>query len=323
MPTANFSATDKFRLEMAPMQGLTGYLFRAVYRRHFSGVDHFYSPFVRLRAGKMHARDQRELQAGLAEADRFTPQIIAANAVEAQALAQHLADMGYRRVNLNLGCPYPMETKRKRGAGLLPYPDEVEQVIAALCSFAPHLQVSVKTRLGLENEREFAALIPVFNRFPLTAVIVHPRTAQQMYEGAVNWRLFAEQAAKLSMPVIANGEINSVVEAKILREKNPWISGLMIGRGLLRDPFLPAAIKGKNTAKDRMMRLHDFHQDLFASYQNAGLAPAHLVDKMRPLWPYLADNFEQADKVAKRFRKVRSLEKYQQLVELFFDPQEL
>lgn len=267
-------------------------------------------------------RDQRELIAGLDEGDRFTPQIIAANPQEARELARQVMDMGHRQINLNLGCPYPIETKRKRGEGLLPFPDEVEQVLETLCTLSPDLQISVKTRLGLQRDDAFAALVPVFNRFPLSSVIVHPRSAKQMYEGPVNWKIFAEQAKQLNMPVIANGEINSVEDARHLLEDQPWISGLMIGRGLLRDPFLPAAIKGMDPPDKALVQLRDFHHELLSSYQDAGLSPAHLVDKMRPLWAYFADNFAQQtaqrDKIAKRFRKVRSIEKYQLLVQRLF-----
>ncbi len=307
-------------IEMAPMQGLTGHIFRAVYQQHFKGVDHCYSPFVRMRHGQIQAKDQRELAAGLGDKS-FTPQIIAADPDEALHLLRPLADMGYRAVNLNLGCPYPMQTRRQRGAGLLPYPDKVQKVLEAMCAFTPSFAVSVKTRLGLQRDDELAALVPLFNSLPLTSLIVHPRNAQQMYAGQVNWDLFAQLYKKFNMDIVVNGDMNSREDAQNLQLKFPGIKGLMIGRGLLRDPFLPAAIQGQKPPQNRLAKLGDFHHDLFTAYKNAGLSPAHLVDRMRPFWAFFADNFAQRDKVAKRFRKVRSLEKYQNLVlQLFAKP---
>ena len=299
---------------MAPMQGLAGHIFRSVYLSIFEGVDHSYCPFVRLRGGQFSTRDHQELVAGLSVGDDFTPQIIAARPSEARSLCERLAEHGHRRVNLNLGCPAPMETKRKKGAGLLPYPDDVEKLLETLCRFEPTLAVSVKTRLGLSLKGEFSALVPVFNRFPLRAVIVHPRTAKQMYSGAVAWEDFGQQARLLTMPVIANGDMRTLHDAQNVLEAFPWIAGLMIGRGLLRDPFLPAAIKGLDLPSPRADTLRRFHHKLLEAYERSGMSPGHILDKMRELWKYLAYSFEDAPKVARRCKKVRSIDGLQDLV---------
>ena len=306
------------RIEMAPLQGLTGYVFREVYSRHFIGVDHSYCPFVRLRAGQLLARDKRELAAGLVVGDGFTPQIIAASPAEASSLCALLVEQGHRRVNLNLGCPYPMETKRKKGAGLLPRPEEVEKLLEILCRFEPALKVSVKTRLGLEDDSEFSALVPIFNAFPLSAIIIHPRTAKQMYSGTVAWDVFEQQAGKLTNPVIANGDLLTIEDAQRVQKAFPWIAGLMIGRGLLRDPFLPAAIKGLDPPSSRRQVLGHFHDELVGAYSEAGISPGHIVDKMRGLWAYLAHNFADAEKLTKRFRRIRDMDKYQEFVGALF-----
>jgi len=300
------------------MQGLAGHIFRAVYLSVFEGVDHSYCPFVRLRGGQFSARDHQELVAGLSVGDAFTPQIIAASPAEARALCEQLVDYGHRRLNLNLGCPAPMETQRKKGAGLLPYPDEVEKLLEALCRFEPTLTVSVKTRLGLTQKGDFSALVPVFNRFPLSAIIIHPRTAKQMYSGSVAWEFFGQQARLLTMPVIANGDMLTIYDAINVLEAFPWIAGLMIGRGILRDPFLPAAIKELDLPSSRADVLHHFHVRLLEAYQGSGRSPGHVLDKMRELWKYLAYSFEESPKVARRFKKVRSVEGLQDLVETLF-----
>jgi len=300
------------------MQGLTGHVYRAAYLRHFAGVDRCYCPYVRLRGGRLRARDERELVAGRESGEMFTPQIIAATPTEAAALCEAVVARGHRRVNFNLGCPNPMKTKRKKGAGLLPYPGDVEAILETLCQFEPALRVSVKTRLGLELSSDFAALVPVFNRFPLDAVIVHPRTAKQMYTGLPDWWVFGEQAQLLKAPVVANGDILSPGDAQRLLETFPWIAGLMIGRGLLRDPFLPAAIKGHAVPASRLADLRRFHDELVEAHRQMGMSAGHILDKMRPLWSYFAHSFAEPARVAKRFRKVRRMDRYQSLVEELF-----
>jgi tRNA-dihydrouridine synthase len=313
------TTAGSLRLDMAPMQGLTGHVFRAVYLRHFAGVDHSYCPFVRLKNNALPTRDQHELQAGLAAGPGFTPQIIAANPGEAHSLGALLADMGHRRVNLNLGCPYPMETRRRRGAGLLPFPDEVDRVLQTLCSIAPALQVSVKTRLGLRRSDEFVALRPVFERYPLSSLIVHPRTADQMYEGVPDWSFFGEQTRGLRVPVLANGDILTLDDARGLQQRFPWIAGLMLGRGLLRDPFLPEAVLGRALPGERRVRLRRFHDALLEAYRQAGLTDAHVLDKLRPLWLYLAHSFVEPERVQKTFKRARRMRRYLDAVDAILD----
>ena len=308
---------------MAPMQGVTGHIFRAVYLRLFDGVDHSYCPFVRLRDGRFSARDQQELRAGHAAGDGFTPQLIAASPKEAVALCEQLVDFGHRRVNLNLGCPAPMETKRKRGAGLLPYPNDVAKILGALCRFEPTLTVSVKTRLGLRQKGDFSALVPVFNRFPLSAVIIHPRTAKQMYSGSVAWEFFGQQARQLTIPVIANGDMLTLYDALHVLEAYPWIAGLMIGRGLLRDPFLPAVIKELDLPSSPADALRHFNDELLKAYEGSGMLPGHILNQMRALWKYLAYSCEDARKVARCIKKVRSVEGLRDLVERLLAPNPL
>ena len=300
------------RIAMAPLQGLTGYVFRSVFLQHFSGIDHSYCPFVRLKAGALRPRDERELAAGAGQAEAFTPQLLASEPEEARVLSDLLLERGFRRANLNLGCPYPMETKRGKGAGLLPQPEQVVSLLDVLCA---GLQVSVKTRLGLDSAEEFAALVPVFNGFPLEEIIVHPRMARQMYAGEVQWDVFGQLASRLRAPVIANGDILTVADAQRLLGDFPWLAGLMIGRGLLRDPFLPAAIQGLAPPEQPKRVLRRFHDELIEAYGRAGLSPHHVVDKLKALWVYLADSVEGSPRIAKRLRQVRDLPAYRELVE--------
>lgn len=107
----------------------------------------------------------------------------------------------------------------------------------------------------------------------------------------------------------------TVSDALNVLEAFPWIAGLMIGRGILRDPFLPAAIKELDLPSPRADTLRHFHHKLLEAYERSGMSPGHILDKMRELWKYLAYSFEDAPKVARRFKKVRSVDGLQALTD--------
>ncbi len=306
-------------IHMAPMQGLTDHFFREVYFNHFPGVDFTYSPFMILEKGGLRSRDARELEAGAKEGDRFTPQIAAAGAGEAERLTRLLVEQGVRRVNLNLGCPFPMLTKRRRGAGALPHPEQVADTIQAIYSVNADLRVSVKTRLGLESPRELDALVPIFNRYPLDAVIIHPRIGTEKYRGIPAWDELGVQGPKLTAQVIANGDIDTVDRGAHLLETFPFVSGIMMGRGLLRDPFLPARMKHIPLGDAEPVILRSFHDGLYAVHGKRLQSPDHLLSRMRELWRYFADSFPNPPKAYKSIKKSRTPAHYEDAVNRLFE----
>ena len=180
------------------------------------------------------------------------------------------------------------------------------------------MRVSVKTRLGLLKTEEFEALIPVLNRFPLEKVILHPRTATQMYKGAPDWTAFAAYGSALAAPVIANGDIFSAADAVRAQQEYPFISGVMVGRGMLQDPFLPRRIRGRPLPEEPCRVLKEFHDRLFAAHKGSR-APSHLLDKMVAFWRYFSAVFPDRDKVYKKIRKAKTLSAYRACVETLFE----
>ena len=305
-------------VELAPMQGFTDHFFRKAYLSCFTGIDVTYSPFIVLDKGRLRNRDLRELEAGRDEPD-FTPQIAARSPEEASKLAQQLRLRGLadRRINLNLGCPYPMLTKKGRGAGALPHPERIEAILTALFA-GPFREISIKTRLGMSHPEEFEALIPVFNRFPLSKVIIHPRVASQKYGGSPDWRAFGEYARQLSAPTVANGDIETRQDVDALISRYPFISAVMLGRGVLMDPFLPQDIRGRARPCDSDARLREFHNQLFGALQ-VRLSTRHLLDKLASFWSYFCLAFPDGKKAYKRIKKCRSRERYLDIVTDIFD----
>ena len=105
--------------------------------------------------------------------------------------------MGYKEVNLNLGCPSSTVVTKKKGAGFLSEPDRLEHfledVVKGLESLG--LQLSIKTRIGLRDAEEFADLLDLYNAYPLTELIIHPRLQTDLYNNTPNWDAFAQAVA--------------------------------------------------------------------------------------------------------------------------------
>jgi len=231
---------------LAPMHGATDYIYRNIYHAHFSGIDLAISPFINALPDEKLKKSQ--VKGILPENNHgmsVIPQILGSNADDFIFLANYLHDLGYKDVNWNLGCPYRMIVKRKRGAGILPHPDLVAEFLDKVIPAIP-LKLSVKLRLGLNDTEEIDAIVPILNQHSISEVTIHPRLGIQMYDGSVDLDAFERCMSAFTMPVVYNGDIVTVDGFMALKERFPNISRWMIGRGVIRNPWLPSLIKGRN-----------------------------------------------------------------------------
>ena len=207
-----------------------------------------------------------------------------------------------------------MVAKKKKGSGLLVQPDFIDRLLEDMMNgFAGRL--SIKTRLGRVSAKEMDRLIPVFNRYPLARVIVHPRTGMQMYAGSVDLDAFENCLERISHPVIYNGDIVSPAQFQALARRFPSVSGWMLGRGLIADPFLPEMIRwGSASIGQRKARFNKFHDALLHAYSDRFSGPAHVLDRMKGLWRYFAAGQPNGPQLLKQIRKATSLDRYRQLV---------
>ena len=307
-------------LYLAPLRGFTNAVFRNVFSQFFDGVDLAVSPFISTtdsrRVRDCHVRDV------LPENNRsmpVIPQIIGNDPEAFIRMARHLADLGYTGVNWNLGCPFPMVARKQRGSGMLPYPDRIDAFLDRVLPQVP-CGISIKARLGRYSNEEIFRLIPVFNRYPLTEVIIHPRTGVQMYDGRPDIDAFGRCLGQLRHPVVYNGDIRRLADVAALSERFPAVHGWMIGRGVLINPFLPALIKANRDGfPEKIDRFRKFHDALFAAYRDVFSGPGHLVERMKGFWGYFSLAFEDARKLLKQIRKIRLPEAYMDRVSRFFD----
>ncbi|MDP4208477.1 MAG: tRNA-dihydrouridine synthase family protein [Bacteroidota bacterium] len=297
------------KIYIAPLQGFTDYAFRAAFRGLFGTPDAAFSPFI-----ETHKPDSRMYRDVLPEKNqgyRLIPQLLGNEADEMLPVVAELQQMGYDEINLNLGCPYPMVTRKTMGAGLLPHPDRIDRILDGLLNNAT-CRISVKMRLGFAGNDEWKALLPVLNRYPLSEVIVHGRTASQMYKGDVDVASFAAMAGQLAHPVCFNGNIFSLADFESLADQLPFVSRWMIGRGLIANPLLMQEIRTGQKASDEEIRkaLDQLHDQLL--YQNSQRlnGNSHVLNKMKPYWEYFAMWLAGKEKGLKKIKKSTTPEAY-------------
>jgi len=309
------------RLSLGPFQGITDAPFRNVFKRHFGGVDKFYTPFFTGIHKEVHAKNLQgeEIDPRFNDVETLTPQILSADAEEILRFAKQCKELGYKEINLNMGCPFPRVANKKRGCGLLPYPDKIEAMLERVFEEIGNMKFSVKCRLGYFSHNEIEAIIPIFNQFPLSELIIHPRIGKQLYKGEADVERFAALIPYINAPLVYNGDIVSVESFERIRKAAQPVNQFMLGRGLLANPFLAEEIRGGAlNALGQTERLHAYVIDLYEDrLHHAGGSPK-VLGRMKELWSYLMCSFEEPQVVWRKIKKINALKEYEEAVEEIF-----
>lgn len=243
------------------------------------------------------------------------PQILGNNPEAIAGTANAMLDIGFEEVNLNLGCPYPMVTKKNRGAGLLRDVDALDRLLDDVFSKIK-IRLSIKTRIGFESPDEIIRLMEIFNRYPASEIIVHPRVARQMYSGKASIDAFIKLMGICKHRLVYNGDICSPDFFKGLEEKLPGIDRWMIGRGAISNPFLPEMIRSSGDfPEDSVERFFNFHDDLYCAYKEKFHGPAHLIDRMKAFWRYFGISLKDGKDICKKINKTKTENSYNSAIE--------
>ena len=306
----------------APMEGLTDRIWRQVHQKWFGAADapmRYYAPFLsppenRVLIPKKMAELAPEANAGTV----VIPQLLARDGELAAWMIGEVRKLGYTEVNLNFGCPSGTVTAKGKGAGMLRDPARLDAFLDAVFS-AVEGPVSVKTRIGVQNPEEFAALLDIYNRYPICELTIHPRVMKQLYRGQADRAAFAAALPECRMPVCYNGDVTTPEELHALEAEFPQLSGIMVGRGLIADPALFRRARGGAPASREELR--GYCDDLYHGYTEAFGAASCAVSRMKAHWFYLIHRFEGADPLEKPLRKAREGWEYETVVNQIFTRQ--
>lgn len=305
-----------FTLLSSPLQGFTDFKFRNAVQQYFGGIDTYYAPYIRLN-GKLVIKSsyQRDLQPENNTTLTIIPQVMTNDADEFLFVVQYIQSLGYTELNWNLGCPYPMVTKRGMGSGLICDPNKIDHILNRVHS-ETNVTVSMKMRMGYEHSREILEVFPVLEKYPIKNIAIHARIGKQLYKGGVDLEAFQRCLDHSKQKLYYNGDITSVAGFREMQERFPTIDHWMIGRGLIADPFLPSMIK-ENTLQypeDRWQRFRQFHDTIYQQYDAALSGPTPIRMKMLGFWEFFAQSFSNPQKTYKKIKKATNPVAYRQAV---------
>ena len=301
------------KIYSAPLQGFTEAVWRNVHAAVFGGIDGYYTPFLRYEHGEIRNKDIRDVERKNNSVENLVPQVIAATPEEMRPLLELIANEGYTRVDINMGCSFPLQMRKRHGAGLLPYPDLVKDLMNVV-ALHPEFSFSVKMRLGCNSKDEWKELMPILNDAPLRHITMHPRLGVEQYKKPVDVDAFAEFYAACKHPVIYNGDLNTLADIQRIEQQFPALNGIMLGRGLLANPALGIEYREgcELTNSEQSNLVRRMHDEMFRQLTPRLQGNTQLLGKMKPYWEYLLPSMLKRDK--KAILKATTIEKYMNAV---------
>lgn len=304
----------------SPLQGFTDFRFRNAFHKHFGGIDTFYSPYIKLN-GKLVVKGsyERDILPENNSTLEVIPQIITNDAEEFLFVAKYVQQFGYKELNWNLGCPYPMVAKCGMGSGLIKNTDQIEHILKRVHN-ETDIIVSMKMRMGYENATEILDVFPILEQYPIKNIAIHARIGKQLYKGGVDLDSFQKCLDTSKQKIYYNGDITSVTKFNELQERFPSIDHWMIGRGLIADPFLPSMIKNNTTEypKNRLEIFEAFHDEIYQEYDAYLSGPTPIRMKMLGFWEYFSESFSNPQKTFKKIKKAGNSKNYEIAVKEIF-----
>ena len=313
----------------APLQGYTTGIYRKVHAEIFGGVDAYYAPFLRIENGRPREKDLRDIDGGcnlsagkhdsIAGA-KTVPQIIANSVNEFKILTDAILQKGFTEIDFNMGCPFPMQVSRHRGAGLLSDVQTVKAIMdeIAKLSAKDSIKFSVKMRLWQNTPDEAFALLPILNDAPLAHITLHPRLGKQQYKGAIDFTAFRRFYEECRHPLVYNGDITSVGQIRKMESGYPKLAGIMIGRGLLTRPSLATEYKAATDAnavseRDLLGKILEMHGRLYEHARSTYQGDSQILSHIKNFWEYLEPSIPK--KHFKKIKKAGNLDEYDAAVQ--------
>lgn len=328
------------------MEGLTGHIYRRTYQKYFHNIDRYFTPFIVNK--KLSNKEIKDILPENNPGMSVIPQIMSNNAENFLQVTKEIAKYGYDTVNLNLGCPSGTVVNKKRGAGFLAYPEELDAFLSEVYEKST-LRISIKTRIGMNSEEEWEGLLRIYEKYPVEELIIHPRIRTDFYKYTPRMEMYRKAEEEAKAPLCYNGDIFSVERYQEFRSQFSQTERVMLGRGILKNPGLVDDIRREEmnqsaasqttdvtqAVSDGQMRIQEsqppkltkdtlraFHDDLCREYSLVMSGDKNTLFKMKELWSYMGQSFTEPEKYLKKIRKAERLNEYEVAVSALFREQE-
>jgi tRNA-dihydrouridine synthase B len=301
----------------APILGITNFHYRNSFYNLFGGVDKYFMPFVStVSAEKINVTLLKDLIPAKNNASILIPQILGNNGADFKRMSKAIIELGYSEVNWNIGCPFPTVAGKSKGAGILPHTDKIREFLDIVMNnqICP---LTVKMRLGMNSPDEFIKVLEIINDYPVKELIIHGRTGKQYYTGSIQLEYVKEFFNMSKIPCVYNGDVFEYSDYEKIKE----LAGnkIMLGRGLISNPFLAMEIKGDKIEQSEKVKLiKRFHDELYISYQNYLYGGKHLLDKMKGIWIYLSSHLCESEELLKKIKRSKTIDNYNIIISQYF-----
>ena len=304
-----------YKIEFAPLQGYTDAIYRTMHNKVFGGINSYYSPFIRLEKGEVRQKDIKDILPENNENINLVPQIIVNSNEEFLKLTESVCNLGYKRIDINMGCPFPLQTKKGRGAALLQNTKHLEDIVESINSIND-IDFSIKMRLGMDSAEDAKGALEIINKAKLHHLTIHPRIAKQQYKGEIDYQTFDYIYQNCLHPIIYNGDILSQEDIYNIINIYPKIEGIMIGRGLLAKPYIAMELNKtiRLSVSERLSMIMKLHDAIYDHYSSVMQGEHQLLLKMKTFWEYLDE--EIGKKPYKAIKKSVNFKKYELAIRL-------
>ncbi|MBR4069123.1 MAG: tRNA-dihydrouridine synthase family protein [Clostridia bacterium] len=290
----------------APMEGITNHLYRNAHRDCFTPADRYFIPFVSAKGKGFTGREKRDIDPANNQGLNVVPQVMSNDADSFMWVANELIARGYEEINLNLGCPSSTVISKGKGAGFLGRPEALETFLSEIFDRCP-VRISIKTRLGMKDPAEFERILAIYNRFPVSELIVHPRIREDLYREPVRPEWFAFAKEHTNFVLCYNGDLYTAEDVRAFEAAHPDVERVMMGRGFLMRPGMVGQLRGQEPTVDQLRR---FHERMYAAYRDLLGTEAFVMMKMKELWAYLGVGYDIGAKLLKKIRKCDRYREY-------------
>ncbi|MCR5581084.1 MAG: tRNA-dihydrouridine synthase family protein [Pseudobutyrivibrio sp.] len=311
------------KIYLAPLEGVTDSIYRNTYMKYYGGVDKVYTPFISPNSTfKFTTREYKDIDPEKNDISYTVPQLLTNKSEHFLWAAAEISALGFREINFNLGCPSGTVVAKRKGSGLLYYPEELDETLyeifdglPAVCQEkgTPVPDISIKTRLGKTDPEEFYEILNIYNKYPISELTIHPRIQSDFYRQPIRPEFFDYAITHNKAPLVFNGDVTSIAAIHELEDRYPTVASIMIGRALISNPGLAMNYKNGLTDADFSTDyavFKSFHNELLLQYREVLSGEKPVLHRMKEFWGYWSNLFPDYDKDIKKIRKSNRINEY-------------